>query len=196
MSNSTKDIIDERKIVENIKQTRLFREMSLEQLAIGAGLTKGYLSKIENAKKVPPFSTLVKIAAALNIDVTRLISGDPESGETAGMCIVRSGERRKVATKGGLYGYRYEELAYKKPGKNMEPYIIMPSFTEKAVFSHQGEEFMYVLEGTHEFVYGGESYILEAGDSVYFDSAVPHSGRSLGSKRARVLAVIYSYKRL
>jgi mannose-6-phosphate isomerase-like protein (cupin superfamily) len=100
-----------------------------------------------------------------------------------------------VATKGTLYRYHYEELAYKKAGKNMEPYIITPSFTEEAIFSHEGEEFMYVLQGTHEFVYGEETYILKAGDSAYFDSAVPHSGRSIGRKKAKVLAVLYSYKR-
>ena len=112
------------------------------------------------------------------------------------MCIVRAGERNEVITKGTLYGYHYEALAHKKLGKNMEPYIIMPAFGEETTFSHEGEEFMFILEGTHEFIYGDQTYILEEGDSIYFDSAVPHSGRSMGEKRAKVLAVMYSYKRL
>ncbi len=49
----------------------------------------------------------------------------------------------------------------------------------KKVFSHEGEEFMFVLEGTHEFVYGNKRHILEPGDSIYFDSSVPHTGRSI-----------------
>jgi transcriptional regulator with XRE-family HTH domain len=187
--------VDEKKIVENIKQTRLAAGISLDRLAKLTGLTKGYLSKIENAEKVPPFSTLVKIASALNVDISRLISGDSEIQPPTRLSIVRAGERHRVATKGTLYGYRYEALAYNKPGKNMEPYILIPSTDEKAVFSHEGEEFMYVLEGTHEFVYDGERYVLEEGDSIYFDSAVPHSGKSIGPKQARVLAVMYSYKR-
>lgn len=77
----------------------------------------------------------------------------------------------------------------------MEPYIIEPAFEEKASFSHEGEEFMYVLEGTHEFVYGNKKYILSEGDSIYFDSIIPHSGRSFGKKRAKVLGIMYSYKR-
>ena len=77
----------------------------------------------------------------------------------------------------------------------MEPYLILPAFEERAVFSHEGEEYMYVLEGTHEFIYGEERYVLNEGDSIYFDSIVPHSGRSIGDKRAKVLAVMYSYKR-
>jgi mannose-6-phosphate isomerase-like protein (cupin superfamily) len=77
----------------------------------------------------------------------------------------------------------------------MEPYIIMPAFREKGVFSHEGEEFMYVLEGRHEFIYNGKKYLLHEGDSIYFDSIVPHTGRSVGKKKAKILAVMYSYKR-
>jgi quercetin dioxygenase-like cupin family protein len=54
---------------------------------------------------------------------------------------------------------------------------------------------MYVLEGTHEFIYDGKKYILNVGDSIYFDSVIPHSGRSIGKKKAKILAVMYSYKR-
>lgn len=112
------------------------------------------------------------------------------------LCIVRRNERKEVVSRGTLYGYHYLALAYKKIGKNMEPYIIEPAFEEKAFFSHEGEEFMYVLEGTHEFVYGNKKYLLKEGDSIYFDSIIiPHSGRSIGKKRAKVLGIMYSYKR-
>jgi mannose-6-phosphate isomerase-like protein (cupin superfamily) len=53
-----------------------------------------------------------------------------------------------------------------------------------------------VLEGVHQFIYDGKEYIMEEGDSVYFDSSVPHTGRSLGKKKARLLAVMYNYKRI
>lgn len=97
---------------------------------------------------------------------------------------------------GSLYGYEYGALASAKPGKNMEPYNIEPSFGEDAIFQHGGEEFMYLLEGKHLFIYDGKKYLIEEGDYVYFDSSVPHTGRSLGKKKAKVLAVIFSYKRL
>ena len=67
----------------------------------------------------------------------------------------------------------------------MEPYIIEPAFEEEAVFQHEGEEFMLVLEGRHEFIYDGKTYIMEKGDSVYFDAAVPHTGKSIGKKKRR-----------
>jgi len=188
--------MDEKVISQNIKRIRLERQLSVEQLAKMSGLTKGYMSKIENSSKAPPFSTLIKIASALHTDVSILISIDSELAENTPLCIVRANERKEDMSRSGIpYGYQYESLAYKKLGKNMEPYIITPAFDEKKVFSHEGEEFMFVLEGTHEFVYGNKRYILEPGDSIYFDSSIPHTGRSIGEKPAKVLAVIYSYKR-
>jgi transcriptional regulator with XRE-family HTH domain len=189
--------MEERQISENIRNVRLSKNMSIEWLAKAAGLTKGYISKIENSRKAPPFSTLAKIAKALDTDVTQLISETPGPVEEPSneICIVRTSERKGVIARGTLYGYHYEALAHKKAGKNMEPYIIEPAFTEKAVFSHEGEEFMFVLEGTHEFTYNNQKYVLEPGDAVYFDSAVPHTGRSVGTTRAKVLGVMYSYKR-
>jgi transcriptional regulator with XRE-family HTH domain len=188
--------IDEKSIAENIKQVRLDNRMSLEQLAKLSGLTKGYLSKIENSEKAPPFSTLKKIANSLNVDIGRLVSRGSEAPKDVKLCIVRANEGSTITAKGTLYGYHYEALAYKKLGKNMEPYLILPAFQEKAVFSHEGEEFMYVIDGTHEFIYGDEKYILEKGDSIYFDSSVPHSGRSIGEEKAKVIAVMYFYKRV
>lgn len=169
--------------------------MSLDQLAKLSGLTKGYVSKIENSNKAPPFSTLGKIASGLGTDVSLLLAENSEAPGDLNLCIIKKNERREVVTKGTLYGYHYEALAHKKLGKNMEPYIIEPAFDEKGIFSHEGEEFMYVLEGTHEFFYDGKKYILEEGDSIYFDSIFSHSGRSVGKKKAKILAVMYSYKR-
>jgi len=186
--------MDEKQIAKNIKKIRLESDMSQEKLAKLSGLTKGYISKIEKSDKAPPLSTLSKIANALNVDITILTAEDLESPEDVNLCIVRKGEGKKISS-ATLEGYHYEALAYKKSGKNMEPFILIPAFDEKAIFSHEGEEFMYTLEGTHEIVYGEKKYILQEGDCIYFDSIIPHTGRSLGKKTAKILAVMYSYKR-
>ena len=78
-------------------------------------------------------------------------------------------------------GNKYETLAHNKPGKSIEPYIVEPAFEEKAIFQHEGEELLNVLEGIHEFTYDGNKYIMHEGDCAYFDSGVPHTGKSLGS---------------
>ena len=191
-------VMDEKRIVENIKKVRINRQMSLGQLAERSGLTKGYLSKIENSHKAPPFSTLVKVARALDVDIAFLISEDKDSkipGDIK-MCVVRANEGRGIYPKRNICDYYYESLAYKKLGKIMEPFIVMPSFDKKPhPFTHDGEEFMHILEGPFELIYGNETYILEKGDSVYFDSSVPHCGRSIGKERAKILVVLYSNKR-
>jgi len=193
--------MDEELIAANLKRLRKKRKMTLERLAELTKLTKGYLSRIERSKKAPPYSTLSKIALALGVDVSFILNDKLTMSPGERISFTKKNERKRVEnigllSEGSLYGYKYEALAFNKPGKNMEPYIIEPAFDEEAVFQHEGEEFMYVLKGKHELVYGGEKFIMQEGDSVYFDAGVPHTGRSLGKEKARLLAVIYNYKRL
>jgi transcriptional regulator with XRE-family HTH domain len=186
--------MDEKQVGKNIKKIRKEKGLSLQQLADMINLTKGYISKIEHSDSAPPLSTLNKIANALNVELSVLTSDKMELPGEVRLCLTRKGEGRMLST-GTMQGYHYELLAHKKIGKNMEPFILYPAFTEEAVFSHEGEEFMYTMEGSHEITYGDEKYILNEGDSIYYDSIVPHTGRSIGKKKARVLTVSYSYKR-
>jgi transcriptional regulator with XRE-family HTH domain len=193
--------MDEQIISENIKTLRTQKKMTLEKLAGLTGLNKGYLSKIERSKKAPPYSTLNKIAMALNVDAALLLGERLDKSKDTKISFTKKGEGKFVnimnsLAEGSLYGYVYEALAADKPGKNMEPYIIEPSFEEDAVFQHDGEEFMYVIEGRHLHVYDGKEFIMEQGDCIYFDASVPHTGRSLGNKKAKLLTVLFHYKRI
>jgi len=188
-------------ITKNIKELRKQKKITLQELADLTGLTKGYLSKIERAKKAPPYSTLNKIAIALNVDAASLLENNFDQSRDKRISFTKKHVRKRIeqlgsVADGSLYGYQYEALAYDKQGKNMEPFIIEPAFEDETIFQHEGEEFMYVLEGKHEFIYDGETYIMEEGDSVYFHAAVPHTGKSLGKKKAKLLAVLFNYKRL
>jgi transcriptional regulator with XRE-family HTH domain len=188
-------------IASNIKMVRKNRKMTLDQLAALTGLTKGYLSKIERSKKAPPYSTINKIAVAFGVDAASLIGEGFSKTAESKISFTRKDHGRIVPivrslSEGSLYGYSYEALAVDKRGKNMEPYIIEPAFGEEAIFEHEGEEFVYVLEGTHALVYGGERFVMRKGDSVYFDATVPHTGISPGKRKARLLAAMYNYRRL
>jgi mannose-6-phosphate isomerase-like protein (cupin superfamily) len=74
----------------------------------------------------------------------------------------------------------------------MEPSILVlePNRSEPVIFTHPGEEMLFVLTGEMEFNYGGEIFTMQEGDSLYFDSTVPHGGRNLGKDELRVLMVI------
>jgi transcriptional regulator with XRE-family HTH domain len=189
--------MDEAVITRNIKQLRQKKRVTLEKLASITHLSKGYLCKIEKSQKAPPFSTLNKIAHALGVEVSTLL--EEEQGvisRDVEMVITHNRERKVVVTKGSLYGYTYEAIALEKAGKNMIPYIITPASKEKATFKHAGEEFIFVLEGKTEFIYKGKKYLMGKGDAVYFDSGVSHSGSSIGKKKAKLLSVMFNYKRI
>ena len=185
--------MDEKLINDRIKRLRLRKKITLESLAKATGFTIGYLSRIENSVSSPPISTLSKIAQALEVDVSFFLF-ESKVDSPQNMVIVRKSDPKESSDRAS-YGYQYEALAGKKIGKNMEPYILYPDFEYSTVFQHEGEEFFYVLDGSIEFIYGDEKYILEAGDCMYFDAHIPHSGVSKGEKKAKVLIIIYSYKR-
>ena len=186
--------MDEKSICRNIKRLRKKNQLTLDQLARLTGLTKGYLSRVERSEKAPPYSTLNKIAGALDVEVTRLFQ---EKGplDDIHISIQRKNEGAIINGTSQQSGYDYKVLAADKPGKNMEPFIIYSPPEINKMYSHEGEELIYVLDGTLEFIYGEEAYILEEGDHVYFDSRIPHSGRSIGDDIAKLFVVIYSYKR-
>jgi transcriptional regulator with XRE-family HTH domain len=192
--------MDESVISKRLKQLRKQNNLKLAEVAERTGLTKGYLSRIENSKNPPPISTLGRIAEALGVDITDLLPkvGGPVQDQE--LAISRKNQRKEIDKGGTPYGYIYEGLALEKKGKNMEPLLVSVGFDQKVDiqtdFRHQGEEFIFVLEGRMEFFFKGKSYILEQGDSAYFDADIPHSGRSLGKRKAKILIVIYAYKRV
>lgn len=188
--------MEDHSIARKIKELRTAQKLSLVRLAQMTGFTKGYLSRIENSAKPPPIYTLSKITAALGADVSKLLSDEVFSEESSEITITRNEEHSITDGRGTPYGYVYEPLAPKKLGKNMEPFFITVSFESRNDFQHEGEEFLYVLEGKLEFFFKDKSYILEKDDSVYFDSVFPHGGKSLGAEPAKIMIVIYSYKRI
>lgn len=187
--------LNEKEVISKIQSLRKSKGITLEQLAKMTGLTKGYLSQIENSNRTPPFSTLDKIAYALGVDITYFFINSTDEQVDSKITIVKPEERKKVAPGGLRRGYGYESLAFKKAGKNMEPYIITVDSHSVGSFKHDGEEFLFILEGTLEFIFGGKKYILKPGDSVYFDSGIEHSGRALGNDEVKMLCIIYNYRR-
>lgn len=185
----------EKLIGARIAERRAELGITLERLAAATGFSKGYLSKIENSRKVPPIGSLSRIAAALRTDITQLLHKPAEAGEGGGLSVVRAGERRPVVRGGTAFGYDYVSLADNRRGKRMEPFLFtFPSRIDKYVFfEHDGEEFMFVLTGRVEWQAGSRKLVLEPGDSIYFDARLPHRGRALDGE-ATAVVVTYSPK--
>ena len=165
--------------------------MTLDRLAQVTGFTKGYLSKIENGRKVPPIATLSRIAQALHTEIGSFFQSTRQVAPRE-VTVVQANERSAVQRGGSAFGYDYVGLALKRVHKRMDPFIFtFPPRIEKHVFfEHHGEEFLFVLSGTVEFQVGDERFTLKKGDSIYFDSSVPHRGWSRKSE-AKALVVIH-----
>ena len=178
-------------IGDHLKALRAARGMTLDRLAAATGLTKSYLSKIQNSHKVPPIATLSRIAHALGTGIGSFFGDILEPGE--GVTVVREHERLPVVRGGTAFGYDYVSLAHDRRGKHMEPFVFtFPSKLDRHVFfDHGGEEFVFILSGKVIFQVGDERWALEKGDSLYFDAAIPHRGWSVG-RDATALVVIYA----
>jgi len=186
--------MDRMKIIEKMKRLRAEKELSLSQLATVSGLSKGYLSKIENGIKFPPVTTLHRIASALEVDLTYFFSMDTLEGLKSKIAIVRKNERKLIGDEQQASGIIRYPLADHKFGPNMHPFIIELPTDHYEIYKFEGEEFHYIISGKVEFFYGEDRYILEEGDFAYFDADVPYTGRSLGSKPAKILMTAYYYK--
>jgi transcriptional regulator with XRE-family HTH domain len=175
-----------------IQARRLQRRITLDAMAQRTGLSKGYLSRIENGKKTPPLDTLARIARALGTDLNLLLSRAGESIEAQPFfSVVRAGGRPPAVRPGSAYGYVYQSLAAGDAPRHMQPYLVRlpPEFTSPGLSEHDGQEFMHVLRGRIEWEIGGERLALGPGDSVYLDSRIPHRARALDGE-AEALVVI------
>ena len=174
-----------------IRDLRKERGMTMIQLAERTGFSQGFLSKVENSKSAPSVSTLIKIAKALDVRLS-YIFGESESETT--LTLVKKNERKEMARNGSQFGYRYEALAPQFLNRRMDPYILThPAHTEiTPIFQHEGQEMLYVLEGTMRFLHGTKEMIVEAGDCVYFDASIPHHGEPLGDTDLKCVLVMYT----
>ena len=179
---------------ERVKAVREKRNLSLQDISQRTDLDISLLEQIESGDLAPPLGTVIKLAKALDLKMGYFISGEEDRPYT----IVRKGDRKVVSRydskKGEYYGYGYESLAPHKTDRHMEPFLVSldPSETEEERSTHDGQEFIYVLEGAMEVRLGDEIHILKPGDAIYYDSTVPHLVKCHGHEGTKILAVLYA----
>jgi transcriptional regulator with XRE-family HTH domain len=181
-------------IGKRIRSIRQGKKMTLDDLARKTGFAKSYLSQIENLKREPPISTLAKIAYILDVDVFYLLTGEMRQAEQD-FSIVTPEERKNVPRFFGKFGYVYESLNYKKVDRLMDGFIVTTgSEFPPEPLTHEGQEFVYVLEGRHEFFYDGKIYEANEGDCFCYNSNKQHYSRSIGDKKGKMLVVFANRK--
>ncbi len=190
-------IAKELKIGNKIRELREKKWYTLQDLSTKTGLSQNLLSDIEKGVFIPPVATLLQLAKSLDVGMAYFFE-DMDRDEK--ISITRKGDRVKITRRPhhheeGEVDYVYESLETKKSGKHMEPLFVefQPVGTNNMVFvNHEGEEFLYILDGTVEFRTDDRTEILEPGDTLYFDSDINHSFRSLNGKTAKAVVTIWN----
>jgi transcriptional regulator with XRE-family HTH domain len=174
---------------KKIKLVRVRKGLTQDSLAARSGLTKSYISLLEAGKKVPAISTLSRIAVAFGLRIGEFFESSDDPSDVA---VVRKNERLRVKQRGSPFGYIYEALSLQKKDRLMDPFIVevLPGDKSKKIeFEHAGEEFDFVVKGRIKYIINDQEYILEEGDSIYFDSGMKHRVEALGNKSALTLSV-------
>ena len=180
-----------------IKSIRESKNLSVEEIAERSGLSAEQIISIENDQNLPSLGPLIKIARALGVRLGTFM----DDNDALGPVVCRAADRetsKSISFSNGATDARkhmeYHPLAKQKAGRHMEPFIIDINPSENNDYqlsAHEGEEFIYVMEGQIELAYGKDTYTLDEGDSIYYDSIVKHHLHGAPGKSAKILAVVY-----
>ena len=166
-------------IGNQVRSRRLEIGLSMVQVAERAGISKGMLSKIENAQTSPSLTTLARLATALDMPVTSLFRGLSEERDAV---FVKAGHGPEIVRQGTRAGHRYQVLGtLRGPRKVIEPLLV--TLTEQnevfPLFQHPGIEMLYMVGGVMEYGYSTQRYRMERGDTLLFEGDIPHGPTAL-----------------
>ena len=180
-------------IGSRVRKLRESKGLSLAELSNLTGFDEALLDKIEQQEVYPQLGTAIRLSKALDSAFGRLVSGVGDRLYS----ITRRQEERVVARSTGRAGtqklYTYKSLAPEVKGRHMEALLVQLEENPSGELSvHDGEEFIYVLEGTVTMQVGEDRFDLAPGDSVYYLSTTPHL-IAAKSGQAQILAVLYGH---
>ena len=137
-----------------------------------------------------PISALYRISSRLGTDLTVLLTGEDPRIDTASVC--RAGKGVQIER---YPGYEFSSLAYNFKGRTMEPLLVYldPDREPAAPVTHSGQEFNYVVEGTVKVTVGSREFILNIGDSIYFNAQIPHA-QSAVNQPSRFITIIQEFR--
>ncbi|MCG7844415.1 MAG: cupin domain-containing protein [Methanomassiliicoccales archaeon] len=172
-----------------------FRErlgMTVEDLAKNAGVDVNLIRRAEAGEVYPPLGVMVKISRALGQRLGTFMDDQVREDPI----IVRAVDRieETAAHKDGAEGhYHYYPLGKGKTDRHMDPlFIVIQPNQDRQTSSHEGEELVIVVKGEVELIYGRETFLLSTGDSMYYNSIVPHHLGAANGENAEIYAVVYT----
>lgn len=182
------------KVNKRIKAYMEKRSMDIQGLAGATGLEPGFIDTMLKEDVYPPLGPLMKIARALGVRLGTFLDDQESSDPYIVRKVERDSEFSVLGGKDKAPALNFYALGKGKTDRHMEPFfveILPESASDKTLSSHEGEEFIAVISGSIEVIYGNETHVLNAGDSVYYNSIVPHYVSCVGKEKAEIHAVIY-----
>jgi transcriptional regulator with XRE-family HTH domain len=175
---------------QRLKQLRLERGLSLEEVASSAGQTRSWLSKVENFRITPSLSALARVSEVLGTTTSKLLEGLDEKPE---IFVTKATDRRIVERDAQNSNITYHQLITGRLSRMMNPFLLdIPAGGGRTVARpHEGEEFLMVVKGNVILDYDGEDHVLAEGDSAYFDAETPHRLYNPSPELAQVLCVFH-----
>jgi transcriptional regulator with XRE-family HTH domain len=176
-------------IAERVREFRLRHGWTVGHLAARSDLSKGMLSKIENAQASPSLATLARLSEALAVPVTAFFRGLSEEED---VLYVKAGTGLDIQHKGSGPGHRYQLLgSMRAPHDSLEPMLV--TLTERSevfpLYQHAGTELVFMISGKMEYCYGSSRYLLEPGDALQFVGEVMHGPGELVVLPIQFLAI-------
>lgn len=174
-------------IGSRIAEIRMIKGVSIESICQQLKITKEEYTAYENGESDFSFSFLYNIAEILEVDVSNIMSG--HSPKLSYCSLVRRGKGLNIKKDNR---YEYKPLAYTFKNKQSDPFLVTvaPDSEAPKFHSHDGQEFNYVTSGQMQFFIEDIVYVLNEGDSVYFDSSIPHAEKCVGEKPLQFVAVV------
>jgi len=174
-------------IAARIRELREVCGYSVERLADELNIDVETYKEYESCGDNIPISVIYEISAKFGVDFTEIITGVVAKLDT--YHIVKNGEGKSVTR---FAGYIYEDLAFRYNHKLMQPLIVTlcPSDEPTSLVTHSGQEFNIVMEGSIAVAFDDKEFILNKGDSIYFNPLHPHSQKCVGDTKAKFLTVI------
>lgn len=178
-----------RVIAQRVREMREIAGFSVAEIAKRTGVSEAEYISLESGETDIPIGFLTQAAQVYGIEATELMTG--ESPKLHVYCLVRHDKGIPVQRKPE---YQYQSLAHNFQHKKVEPFQVTVEPNDPGVpislNSHPGQEFDFVLSGVLKLSIDGKELVLNAGDSIYFDSSLPHGMKALGDEAARFIAVV------
>ena len=192
VANTVEEGLRRYEIGAKVRTLRLRKKMGLVELGRHTGFSPALLSKIESSKIFPPLGTLLRIAMVFGVGLDHFF----DSGEKPVLAVVRRSERLQLNNDGAdarRAAYRFESLDFPANDRTSSSYLaeffdVDPARVQP--HEHAGRETIYVISGRLAVTVGRDEQLLSAGDSLYFDSSVPHSYRRAGRSKCQALVVV------